>query len=48
MLTDLFGILNTPAFWLAGKPVPWSDLIGNIFALLTAVYIELSLHADEH
>ena len=35
MLTDLFGILNTPAFWLAGKPVPWSDLIGNIFALLT-------------
>ena len=37
MLTDIFGVLNAPAFHLAGKPVPWSDLFGNVFALLTVL-----------
>lgn len=32
--------LNTPVFELLGKPVPWSDFLGNIFALLT-VYLAL-------
>ena len=34
---DLFAWLNTPAFELLGKPVPYSDLFGNICALATVV-----------
>ena len=34
---DLFDWLNTPAFELLGKPVPYSDLFGNICALATVV-----------
>ncbi|RBP61597.1 nicotinamide mononucleotide transporter [Brevibacterium sanguinis] len=34
---DLFDWLNTPAFELLGKPVPYSDLVGNICALATVV-----------
>lgn len=37
---NLFTWLNTPVFELLGKPVPWSDFLGNIFALLT-VYLAL-------
>lgn len=31
----LLDLLNTPVFTIAGVPVPWSDLIGNICALAT-------------
>ncbi|WP_309130146.1 nicotinamide mononucleotide transporter family protein [Brevibacterium sp.] len=34
---ELFDWLNTPAFELLGKPVPYSDLFGNICALATVV-----------
>ncbi|WGW13784.1 nicotinamide mononucleotide transporter family protein [Saxibacter everestensis] len=34
---DIFSWLNTPAFELLGRPVPYSDLFGNVFALLTVV-----------
>lgn len=39
-MMGLFTWLNTPVFELLGKPVPWSDFLGNIFALLT-VYLAL-------
>lgn len=32
---ELLDLLNTPVFTLAGVPVPWSDLIGNICAIAT-------------
>ncbi|MDN6746947.1 MAG: nicotinamide mononucleotide transporter family protein, partial [Brevibacterium sp.] len=34
---ELLEWLNTPAFHLLGKPVPYSDLFGNICALATVV-----------
>ena len=34
---ELLDWLNTPAFELLGKPVPYSDLFGNICALATVV-----------
>ncbi|WP_453984156.1 nicotinamide mononucleotide transporter family protein [Brevibacterium casei] len=34
---DIFSWLNAPAFELLGKPVPYSDLFGNICALATVV-----------
>ncbi len=34
---ELFDWLNTPAFELLGRPVPYSDLFGNICALATVV-----------
>lgn len=32
---EILNWLNTPAFELLGKPVPYSDLFGNIFAIAT-------------
>ncbi|MYM20539.1 nicotinamide riboside transporter PnuC [Brevibacterium sp. 5221] len=37
---EFFTWLNTPVFELLGKPVPWSDFLGNICALAT-VYLAL-------
>lgn len=37
---DIISWLNAPVFELMGKPVPWSDVIGNICALAT-VYLAL-------
>ncbi len=32
---ELISWLNAPVFELFGKPVPWSDFLGNIFAIAT-------------
>lgn len=32
---DVIGLLNSPVFTLGGMPVPWSDFLGNVFALAT-------------
>lgn len=37
MSMELLSWLNAPAFMLLGKPVPYSDFFGNIFALATVV-----------
>lgn len=34
---ELFPWLNAPVFELLGKPVPWSDFLGNVFALATVL-----------
>lgn len=34
---ELVAWLNTPVFELAGKPVPWSDFLGNLCALATVL-----------
>lgn len=32
---EFFALLNAPVFELLGKPVPWSDFLGNICAIAT-------------